>query len=54
MIKVIFICLLLQIAISDCPLVPYPRQTVVGTLTTNLGFVNAQLNNDPNLHGTPQ
>ena len=45
-IKLLIFFTLILAAYSDCPLVPYPRRTTVG-------FVEALINNDPNLHGKP-
>lgn len=52
MIKLILFCFLIVSSISDCPLSPYPRRTIVGIISLILGTINVQLNNDPTLHNT--
>lgn len=52
LIKIILFFVFATGIICDCPIVPYPRRTTLGIFISSIGFINAQINNDPNLHNT--
>ena len=52
--KILILAWLMAAVLADCPLDPYPRRTVLGTLPPHIGYLEAAFSNDPNLHNQPQ
>jgi hypothetical protein len=52
LIKIVLFFVFCSLTICDCPIMPYPRRTTLGKLSSSIGFINAQINNDANLHNT--
>lgn len=46
--------LLIALVAADCPINLYPRKSFSGNSPLQLGSLEARLNNDANLHGSPQ
>jgi hypothetical protein len=50
---IVLSCLFIVSILADCPLIPYPRNTIIGSLSYNIGNIKVQIDNDPKFHGKP-